>query len=153
MITYCRRPLEGFYIEACAETRWRMIDKCGPCILIFRLLEIFQRTLRAFSSGNDWFRSFWPIQTTLPYSFQEVLSIPLHSIRIPVPTHCQRMKTGTGNDERMSVRRGSLIGGGNKTTGEASNTSPSPRYPKQRQTQTIRLSSPTRTPTARLALV
>ena len=32
-----RRPCEGFYIEACAEARWRMTDQRDPCILHFQL--------------------------------------------------------------------------------------------------------------------
>ena len=45
LITDCRRPLEGFYIEACAEARWRMTDEHDPCMHLLRLSELFRRTI------------------------------------------------------------------------------------------------------------
>ena len=45
LVTDCRRPLKGFYIEACAEARWRVTDEHDPCIFLLRLSEVFRRTL------------------------------------------------------------------------------------------------------------
>ena len=42
MITDCRRPLKGFHIKARPEASWRITDQHGPCILPFRLSEVFQ---------------------------------------------------------------------------------------------------------------
>ncbi len=48
LVTDCRRPFEGFYIEACAEARRRMTDERDPYIHLLRLSEVFRRTIEVY---------------------------------------------------------------------------------------------------------